>query len=480
MDQDDSEESSSCDSPFDEADDFAVLATTKPKMLPGSTFLRMYSCLVRAEEERNEAQRWNMRYREKLKQLRQEVESVTAQLLDSQHAYRLLLESTTRLPLPLPPHPTTTVNPQTRANVLEPNSDVEMVPVWSDSEESSSSDASSDASSSESEDFEVAQQLEFIRQAECEENSSGDETDGSGSDSASLEDPLDSFSPDNTTWLELAQPDSNDALRSETHDCHRLPDIGRAVKAAPIAMPVLGLSEVKKLMAAAQTDVEARKEVRAFLKRAHRTNKLLRTESQLYAMMMWRKPPSSTNGKTNVAPACPRPAAVLAPPPAIIPSSVHVPLGAKELFVDASGKGIGMVWGNRWFAWAHHPDSPVTKATKGRRIDMSWAELLAVELAIHTMLCIDIIACTTIVIRSDNKGVVQALSERKWTRFLQPTLDRILSICDQYKTRLVPIWVSTSNNLADGPSRGIFPDESLKLGPSVPTPDHLTNFFVNI
>jgi hypothetical protein len=133
-----------------------------------------------------------------------------------------------------------------------------------------------------------------------------------------------------------------------------------------------------------------------------------------------------------------------------------------EIFVDASGRGIGFIFGDKWLAWrfpAHHPLLPLGPDGK---LVMSWAELVAVELGVRALLAAGY-RNSTLIVRSDNAGVVKALKDKKWiTKYgLHDVLQRIFALCDEGKLWLQMKWVSTKANLADGPSRRVYPSNTL-------------------
>lgn len=146
--------------------------------------------------------------------------------------------------------------------------------------------------------------------------------------------------------------------------------------------------------------------------------------------------------------------------------------GRSEIFVDASGRGIGFIFGDKWLAWqfpVYHPSLPLGPDGK---VVMSWAELVAVELGIRTLLAAGY-RNSTIIVRSDNTGVIKALGDRKWVRKygLHDVLERICALCDKGRLRLQMKWIWTKVNPADRPSRGVYPPRTLLFQhrPEIPT-----------
>lgn len=146
------------------------------------------------------------------------------------------------------------------------------------------------------------------------------------------------------------------------------------------------------------------------------------------------------------------------------------PLDTK-LFVDAStGWGIGLVLDGRWLAWQFKD------GWKAEGREIGWAEMVAVELAVRTLVTGKFFK-SHVIVRSDNQGVVGALKAGK-SRGTQQNfiLREIVRLIQDHELWISSIWVPTLDNLADGPSRGIFPDKKLLYAFPPRLPFHLTNF----
>ncbi|KAF5378110.1 hypothetical protein D9615_007514 [Tricholomella constricta] len=142
-----------------------------------------------------------------------------------------------------------------------------------------------------------------------------------------------------------------------------------------------------------------------------------------------------------------------------------------EIFVDSSASwGIGFSYNGRWLAWKLKPGWNA----QGR--DNNWGEMVAVELGLHVAIAAGL-RSQSIVVRSDNWGVVRALITGKSKHARQPEIIRnIGALRRRYGIDLIPVWVSTTENLADKPSRGKFPPRHLIFPVSVPLPAHLSPF----
>ncbi|GLB43056.1 hypothetical protein LshimejAT787_1205050 [Lyophyllum shimeji] len=138
-----------------------------------------------------------------------------------------------------------------------------------------------------------------------------------------------------------------------------------------------------------------------------------------------------------------------------------------EIFVDASGWGVGFMLNGRWVAWKLKP------GWKGEGRDNNWAEMVAVELGLHVAVAAGVHS-QTIVMRSDNWGVVRSLLKGKSRHATQrEILKKVIAFTQSYNIDLIPVWVPTADNPADQPSRGVFPSEALRFPISIALPSHL-------
>lgn len=145
-----------------------------------------------------------------------------------------------------------------------------------------------------------------------------------------------------------------------------------------------------------------------------------------------------------------------------------------EVFVNASAHGIGLIFDNKWLAWTfntHHKSIP---CGQDRKPIVSWAELIAVELGVRTLIAANY-RNVSVIIRSDNEGVVQAVRLQKWIpKFgLHTILQRILRLCERGGIQLKVKWVWTKFNPANGPSRGVYTPLTGKVARSPDIPHEL-------
>lgn len=142
-----------------------------------------------------------------------------------------------------------------------------------------------------------------------------------------------------------------------------------------------------------------------------------------------------------------------------------------SLFVDASTSwGIGLVLNGKWLAWR------LKNGWRGDGRDIGWAEMVAVELAMHTLVAVGFKLCH-VKLRSDNAGVVGALKHDMSRNSAQNLIIRkILNIFHDHDIWLTVEWVPSLDNIADGPSRGIFPPRSSLLPFPPKVPSHLKPF----
>ncbi|KAF8799346.1 hypothetical protein BYT27DRAFT_7028414, partial [Phlegmacium glaucopus] len=77
----------------------------------------------------------------------------------------------------------------------------------------------------------------------------------------------------------------------------------------------------------------------------------------------------------------------------------------------ASAYGIGFIFNDHWLAWTFTPNHPNILLGSDGNINMSWAELIAVELSILSLLSSGY-RDMKVLVRLENKGVVKALRKR--------------------------------------------------------------------
>ena len=122
-----------------------------------------------------------------------------------------------------------------------------------------------------------------------------------------------------------------------------------------------------------------------------------------------------------------------------------------KLFVNASTSwGISLVLDGKWLAWEFH------KGWKTDGHNIGWGEMVAVELAICTLLASNIWGCH-IVINSDNQGVVGALNAgRSRGTHQNAIIWEIMKLIQGHNVWILTTWILILENIVDAPSRGIF------------------------
>ncbi|KAF5343279.1 hypothetical protein D9758_016311 [Tetrapyrgos nigripes] len=122
------------------------------------------------------------------------------------------------------------------------------------------------------------------------------------------------------------------------------------------------------------------------------------------------------------------------------------------LFIDASTSwGIGLILNGRWLAWQFKPN------WSGNGHHIGWAEMVAIELAILTLV-MSHVKNSHICILSDNQGVVGALKAGYSRGPAQnASLRCIISTMQEHSIWLLVVLIPSASNLADDPSQGVFP-----------------------
>jgi hypothetical protein len=143
----------------------------------------------------------------------------------------------------------------------------------------------------------------------------------------------------------------------------------------------------------------------------------------------------------------------------------------KGVFVDASTDwGIGLILDGKWLAWQLRDGWQ----SDGREI--GWAEMVAVELAVRTLIMGRFKNCH-VIIHSDNQGVVGALRAGRSRGTQQNAiLHEVVRLIQDHSLWISSTWVPSSENRADNPSRGVFPGKGSLYAFPPKLPYHLTQF----
>ncbi|KAJ3824524.1 hypothetical protein F5880DRAFT_1480054 [Lentinula raphanica] len=99
--------------------------------------------------------------------------------------------------------------------------------------------------------------------------------------------------------------------------------------------------------------------------------------------------------------------------------------------------------------------------------------MVAVELCLRTLVALKM-SKVKVVIRSDNMGVVGAL-KKSCSRGSEQNyiLGKIIGLMQAHTIWVECVWISTHDNPADGPSRGVFPPRKKLYHHPPAIPSHL-------
>lgn len=155
-----------------------------------------------------------------------------------------------------------------------------------------------------------------------------------------------------------------------------------------------------------------------------------------------------------------------------------------EVFVDASGWGIGVVRDGRCLSWQFTRSSQLPRHQRTKEIDSFWAEMFAAEIGLDTVVQ-DGASNATVVVRSDNLRVVSVLKRCTNSSFtnipknispgVRTIIQRIGSLCSASRIKLDPYWISGKDNPANKPSRGGLSPGSRPMS-GLEVPSHLKDF----
>lgn len=237
----------------------------------------------------------------------------------------------------------------------------------------------------------------------------------------------------------------------------------------------LTIEQVSSMMAATAGHIEgeALDQVNMLFEEAEKTPESMRTSVQFYLLRYWRRPSNPSPSLISSLSVSSQRAAKL---------NIESCTPSAEIFVDASWFGVGFITNeDRWLAWTFKKGHPEVPKGPDGKIVMSWAEIIAAELGIRTLIGAGY-QKTTIILRSDNYGVIMALSRHTWTRNygVDEILQRILRLCFSAGLIVMPVWVSTRCNPADGPSRGLYPPQKLRFGNVPELPHYLQRFISQV
>jgi hypothetical protein len=146
-----------------------------------------------------------------------------------------------------------------------------------------------------------------------------------------------------------------------------------------------------------------------------------------------------------------------------------------DIWVDASTSfRIGILISGHWAAWKL-PDS-----WKTDHRDISWAEAIALEISVR---CLERMGIrhASVLIRSDNKGVIGAFHKGRGKNFqVNLVLRRIQSILMSNDISLALRYVESDDNRSDPFSRGEKGPDSLKISDLPSLPDELKPYLAYV
>jgi hypothetical protein len=162
--------------------------------------------------------------------------------------------------------------------------------------------------------------------------------------------------------------------------------------------------------------------------------------------------------------------------------TIPVPVTPVDIsaFSDASSTvGIGIVIAGHWRAWSLLPGWQ----TLGGSREIGWAEAIGFQLLVTSLVShLDPTCEYHFLIHCDNLGIVEGWRtghSRNWAT--NGVFRQIHSLCDQLSGRVSfhLQYIASSDNPADGPSRGLFPNANLVL-PFIALPHELKYLLADV
>ncbi|GJE95664.1 hypothetical protein PsYK624_118500 [Phanerochaete sordida] len=148
----------------------------------------------------------------------------------------------------------------------------------------------------------------------------------------------------------------------------------------------------------------------------------------------------------------------LSHPPLKRPLPGEISVVDVNAFSDASTSfGVAVVIDGRWQAWS------LLDGWKGGDRDIGWLEALGLELAVRAVLLHGPPA-EHFLIHVDNQGIVDGWRNgrsRNWeTNEVFKRIHRVLAL---HRRQAYTVYVPSADNVADAPSRGLFPPRAQRL-----------------
>ena len=156
-----------------------------------------------------------------------------------------------------------------------------------------------------------------------------------------------------------------------------------------------------------------------------------------------------------------------------IPIPYHPITTDHQAFSDAStSHGLAIIIGNKWHAWR------LCKHWNHNGRDIGWAEGIAFELLVCTLLTIDW-SSMPLTVYCDNQGVVEGWKKgRSKNTPTNTAFRRIHALLASPPCQIFMKYIPSMENPADGPSCGQYPPITSLL-PWFPIPKEIHDFILN-
>jgi hypothetical protein len=156
-------------------------------------------------------------------------------------------------------------------------------------------------------------------------------------------------------------------------------------------------------------------------------------------------------------------------------SLLTLPVLDPNIWVDASTDwGVAIVMSGRWRAWK------LSSGWKSKGCDIGWAESVALEFAIYHLVWAGF-SHVRLLVHSDSQGTIGQYNKGRGRNCLtNDCIRRSVAVMMTAHIDIIPEYVPSVDNLADGPSRGRNLDNGTRLPHAFDIPEAIKHLFTDV